>query len=187
MVDAPIFKHVGTYDENLPLPTHLTRAQYNRVIFRPDAHFVDGEIIPRTLGDSTHNRMIGELIGALDALCIASDLDACISLRLQISPTRIRVCDFVILQPDAPHEQVPTVAPLLCIEVITHGQSPEDELDTLADYLAMGVPNIWLIDPIRRAAYTFDATGLHEADPTNLRVSQTPIRLDLTEAFAAID
>jgi hypothetical protein len=51
----------------------------------------------------------------------------------------------------------------------------------------MGVENIWLIDPTRRTAYTFDATGLHLADPTNLTVPGTPIHLDLTEAFAALD
>ena len=57
----------------------------------------------------------------------------------------------------------------------------------LADYFAIGVPNIWLIDPIRRSAFTFDANGLQEADPKNLTVANKPIRLDLTEAFAAID
>jgi hypothetical protein len=51
----------------------------------------------------------------------------------------------------------------------------------------MGVKNIWLIDPIRRAAFTFDADGLHEADPANLTVPNTQIKLDLTEAFAALD
>jgi hypothetical protein len=51
----------------------------------------------------------------------------------------------------------------------------------------MGVQNVWLVDPIRRAAFTFDANGLHEADPTRLTVPGTPIHLDLTEAFAAID
>ncbi len=51
----------------------------------------------------------------------------------------------------------------------------------------MGVQNIWLIDPIRRAAWTFDTGGLHEIDPTHLIVPNTPIELDLTEAFAATD
>jgi len=69
--------------------------------------------------------------------------------------------------------------------------SPEDRIPrvtrVLADYLAMGVSNIWLVDPTNRGAFTFDATGLHPADPTNLHVSNTPIHLDLTEAFAAIE
>ena len=51
----------------------------------------------------------------------------------------------------------------------------------------MGVENIWLIDPIRRSARTFDAYGLHHADPTNLTVPGTAIKLDLTEPFAALD
>jgi hypothetical protein len=32
----------------------------------------------------------------------------------------------------------------------------------------MGVPNIRLIDPIRRKAYTYNGSGLSPADPTNL-------------------
>jgi Uma2 family endonuclease len=88
---------------------------------------------------------------------------------------------------DAPREEVITVPPLICVEVL----SPDDRIYrakfVLADYLNMGVQNIWLIDPLRRAAYTFDAKGLHEADPTNLTVPNSEIRLDLTEAFAAID
>jgi len=187
MVAEPIFNHVGEYDENWPLPKHLTLAQYSRVIFRPDAHFVEGRVVPRILGDYTHSHTIGELMAALYSVCEGLKLNSCVSLRLQISPIRIRVCDFVVLQPNAPYEPVPTVPPLLCIEVLSPGQSPNEEVDTLADYLAMGVPNIWLIDPIRRAAFTFDSAGLHEADPANLTVANTPIRLDLAEAFAALD
>jgi len=187
MATAPVFDYRGEYDENWPLPRTLTLEQYRRVIFRPDAHFVDGEIQPRTLGDWTHSKTVGEIIGALHPACTENGLSACISLRLQTSPTRIRVCDFVVLARNAPREPVPTIPPLLCIEVITEGQSPEDEVETLSDYLAMGVTNIWLVDPIRYVAFTFDAKGLHEADPTRFTVPGTPIHLDLTEAFAAID
>jgi hypothetical protein len=69
--------------------------------------------------------------------------------------------------------------------------SSEDRLpraeDVLADYFALGVPNIWLIDPIRRMAYTFGAKGLTVADPANMTVSGTPIRMDVAEAFAQLD
>ena len=68
--------------------------------------------------------------------------------------------------------------------------SPEDRITraklVLADYLTMGVENIWLIDPLKKTASTFDAAGLHHADPTHLTIPNTPIHLDLTEAFAAI-
>ena len=87
----------------------------------------------------------------------------------------------------AKREKVTATPPLVCIEIL----SPEDRLSraklVLADYGQMGVQNVWLIDPLRRAAWTFSAQGLHEADPSRLIVPNTPIYLDLTEAFAAID
>ncbi len=187
MTIQPTFNYRGEYDENLPLPAFLTQEQYSHVVFRPDAHFIDGHIIPRHLGDRTHSDTLASLIGQLDPPCRALGISCCLSLRLQISTTRIRVCDLVALKPRHPPEQVPTTAPLLCIEVLAPGQHPSDELDTLADYLAMGVENIWLIDPIRRAAFIYGATGLHEADPNRLTVPDTPIHLDMTEAFAGLD
>ncbi len=128
-------------------PEYLTLAQYRRVFFRPDAHFIEGKIIPRNLGDSIHGRTISFLIGKLHAVCDTLDLSCCISLRLQISATHIRVCDFVILAASASYEPVPTTPPLLCVEILAPDQTPDEELDTLADYRTMGVPNIWLIDP----------------------------------------
>jgi Uma2 family endonuclease len=187
MVAATNFDWRGEYDENLPIPERLSQEQYRRVIFRPDAHFVDGRIIPRVLGDSVHGHTVGCVCSTLQLADHAIGLSCCISLRLQVCPSRIRVCDIVVLKANTPYEPVPTVPPLLCVEVLAPGQLPQEELDTLTDYLGMGVQNLWLIDPLRRAAFISDATGLHEADPTQLSAPNTPIHLDLTEAFAAID
>ena len=177
------FDYRGEYDENWPLPKTLTLEQYRRVIFRPDAHFVDGQILPRTLGDRTHGEAVVAVAGCICAASETAARGCCISLRLQTLPTRIRVCDIVVLAAGAPKEPVPTIAPLLCVEVITTGQVPEDEVPTLADYVRMGVQNVWLIDPIRHAAFAFDTDGLHPVDPTNLAIFNTPIRLDFTAAF----
>jgi len=46
-------------------------------------------------------------------------------------------------------------------------------------------PRIQSIDLSR--PYTCDATGLHIADPANLTIPNTPIHLDLTDPFAALD
>ena len=109
-----------------------------------------------------------------------------IEQRIQVNEDRVRVCDVAILRADAPREPVALTPPFICVEVL----SPEDRLSraklVLADYLAMGVEHIWLIDPLRRAAFAFDEAGLHEADPARLNVPGTPILVDLTEAFAAI-
>ncbi len=107
--------------------------------------------------------------------------------RIRVAPTRVRIADLAILRADAPREKVTATPPLLCVEIL----SPKDRFSRvqvrLEDYLAMGVATSWLIDPIRRSAYIFDANGLHPADPTRLTVPNTPILVDLTEPFAALD
>jgi hypothetical protein len=51
----------------------------------------------------------------------------------------------------------------------------------------MGVTKSWLIDPYQRLAYVYDASGLHPADPTDLSLPNTPIKIDLIPIFARLD
>ena len=149
-------------------PVLLSIEEYLRTSYHPDADYVDGEIVERILGEYEHGKIQGLIFHIFTLHAKEWGTDPVVEQRI-------------------PREPVTITPPLICIEVL----SPEDRLSraklVLADYLAMGVENIWLIDPIRRSAFTFDAVGLHEADPTNLTVPNTPIHLDLTEAFAAID
>jgi Uma2 family endonuclease len=168
-------------------PVLLSIEEYLRTSYKPDVDYVDGEIEERNVGKYEHARLQWLIGGFFLPKEKIWNIQGVTEQRIRVSLTRIRVCDLVLLTADAPREEVTQTPPLLCIEIM----SPEDRLHraklVLADYLAMGVKNIWLIDPIRRAAYTFDATDLHEADPTHLTIPNTPIHLDLTEAFAALD
>jgi len=168
-------------------PTLLSIEEYLRTSYHPDADYVDGEIEERILGEYEHGKIQGWIFQIFNMNGKNWQTDPVVEQRIRVSPKRVRVCDVAILRVGAPRERVTLTPPLICVEVL----SPEDRLSraklVLADYLAMGVQNLWLIDPVRRAAFTFDADGLHEADPTNLTVPNTPIKLDLTEAFAALD
>jgi Uma2 family endonuclease len=168
-------------------PTLLSIEKYLRTSYKPDVDFVDGEIEERNVGKYEHGK-IQSLIATL--FTVHEDdwqTDAVVEQRIRVSPSRVRVCDVAILHADAPHEEVTSTPPLICIEIL----SPEDRLSraqlVLADYLAMGVINLWLIDPVRRVAYTFDATGLHAADNTRLTVANTAIAVDLSAFFAKLD
>ncbi len=75
--------------------------------------------------------------------------------RIRVAARRVRVADLCLISRDAPREQVVTTPPLLCVEILT----PEDRLPRAArvmdDYARMGVPNLWLFDPIDRVAYVY--------------------------------
>ena len=168
-------------------PSLLSINDYLHTSYEPDSDFVDGFIEERNLGEIEHSTF---------QLAIGSwfwnrrsdwRIYPVTEQRIRVAPDRVRVCDVAVLPLEARREKVTTTTPLVCIEIL----SPEDRLSraklVLSDYLRMGVPNLWLVDPLRRAAFTFDVAGLHEADPTALTVPNTPIHLDLTEAFAALD
>ncbi len=168
-----------------PLP--LSIDQYLHTSYKPDLDFVDGGLEARNVGTYEHGKIQGWLFHIFTLNAKQWATDPVVEQRIRVRPNQVRVCDVAILRADAPREAVTTTPPLICVEVL----SPDDRFSrtklVLADYLAMGVENIWLIDPIYRAAFTYNATGLHEADPTQLTVPNTPIHVDLTETFASLD
>jgi len=168
-------------------PALLSIEAYLHTSYSPDVHFVDGEIEERNLGEYTHAFIQGFLLSLINENVDAWGLEAVVELRIRIGSSRVRIADITLIGADDPIEEVRTTPPVACIEVL----SPEDRLSraelVLADYFAMGVPNIWLIDPIRRSAFTYDGAGLHVADIANLAVAGTPARIDLTPAFAQLD
>ncbi len=168
-------------------PTLLTIDEYLRTSYHPDADYVDGEIEERNLGEYEHAKVqhfIDVLFGNHED---DWEIDTVVEQRIRVNSSRVRVCDVAILGADAPHEHVTATPPFICIEIM----SPEDRIPratrVLADYSLMGVPNIWLVDPIRRVAYIYNASGLQLAASLVLTVPGTPIRLDLNDIFLKLD
>jgi Uma2 family endonuclease len=169
------------------VPTIVLLEEYLRTSYHPDADYVDGEIEERNLGEYEHARLQYVLAGIFGKNEREWNVRGLTEQRIFINTSRVRICDICFISREAVRERVLRTPPILCIEIL----SPEDRLSraeiVLQDYLNIGVQNIWLLDPIRRAAHTFDAKGLHMVNYDVLKVPNTGIRLDLTEAFAAID
>jgi len=167
--------------------TLLSIDEYLRTSYHPDADYVDGETEERNVGKFQHARIQALISSLFIANEKAWSVQAVVEQRIRVSMSAIRVCDVAVLRSDTPYEEVTATPPLVCIEIL----SPEDRISrverVLTDYFAMGVPNIWLIDPIRQDAFVYDGTALRVADPANLTVAGTPIRLDLTAMFAELD
>ena len=122
-------------------------AVYLQAEYEPDVDYLDGSLEERNVGERDHAawQLAVQLWFAQHAR--EWNTIGLPELRIQVSATRYRVADVAILDRDAPYEQIPKTPPLAVFEVL----SPEDRLsrvrERLADYEAMGVAEIWLIDP----------------------------------------
>jgi Uma2 family endonuclease len=133
--------------------------EYLSTAFHPDVDYVDGHIEERNVGEKEHSKLQGRVYAMLLQLRV---LVPFVEARLQVSATSYRVPDICAYEAE-PDEEVFTQAPVLCVEIL----SPEDRMSRITsvtlDYLAMGVPNVWVLDPSKKKAYAAShAVPFHE-------------------------
>lgn len=167
----------------MPAATLISVSEYLSTTYRPDCDYVDGAVVERNLGERDHSRIQTLLAIFFGTRESEFDVYALVEQRVQVKPTRFRIPDVCLLPADAPDEQIITHPPLICIEVL----SPEDTMsrvvERLDDYLNMGVPNIWVIDPQTRRGYRYTSEGFLEAKDGVLRASDSAITVPLTALF----
>jgi Uma2 family endonuclease len=156
--------------------------EYLANVYRPDCDYVDGEVLERNLGEKDHGRLQLKLGAYFLARQSQWNTYAIVEQRVQVRPGRFRIPDVCVLLGET-DEQVLTAPPFLCVEIL----SPEDRmtrvLDRIDDYFKMGVPNVWVVDPVRREAFHATASGdLHRVSDV-LRTSNPSLEVPLTEIF----
>ena len=92
----------------------------------------------------------------------------------------------VVLRSD-PVEQVRVSAPQLCIEFLEPEDRMEEVTGRLDEFVAMGVENIWTLDPSDRSAATYSRFGMKRVEGDRVEIAGTEIYLDVRETFAALD
>ncbi len=112
-----------------------------------DVDYVDDHLEERNLGADCHSKWQLALQLWFSMHAEAWDVLVRPALRTRTGARRYRIADVAILDAAVPQEPVPSHPPLVVFEVL----SPEDRLSRvkvrLADFAAMGIPEIWLIDP----------------------------------------
>lgn len=167
-------------------PSSISLDEYLRTSYQPDVDYVDGELRERKLGTPEYARVRNAIAAWFWHRRIRWGLHPVTEQRIQVSPTRIRICDVAVLHCHSPREGFLQTGPLVCINLLSSEESVDAQKQILAEFRDMGSRNVWLVDPHRQTAYTFDAEGLHEADASHVEAPGTPIHLDLREACAAI-
>ena len=154
--------------------TNVPVEVYLRSSYEPDAEYVDGRIEERPMGEFDHSSWQDAIQAWFRQNVKDWNLRARPELRVRVSATRYRVPDVTVLDRAQPVEQIITIPPVAVFEVL----SPEDRLPRLKvkleDYRAMGIQEIWVIDPrdssyfryqdrqlTRRDTFSHAARGIH--------------------------
>jgi Uma2 family endonuclease len=155
--------------------------EYLTTSYRPDCDYVDGAVVERNLGEYDHSNTQA----ALCAHLVAHEPPGCktlISVRVQVAATRIRVPDLCVI--NTGRERIVSKPPLVCIEVLAREDTVESMQERIEDYLAFGVPCVWLINPRTRRAYVYTSAGMRVAKGGILRIEDPDITVPLAEIFA---
>ena len=164
--------------------TIVSLGEYLQTSYRPDREYVDGELRKRHVGKWDHARVQSLLVRFIGNHEAKWRVISSTEQRIQVSATRVRIPDLVVLEEGYPPE-VLIDPPLLVIEVLSPDDTYFDIQDRSLDYLNMGVPVVWLVDPKSRTARICLEERWLAA--TILTVPGTAIAVDIAEIFAQLD
>ena len=167
--------------------TLIPVSEYLNTTYRPDRDYIDGELRERNLGERPHAVLQGILFAIFHANRRQWNIVALPEQRIQTSDKHFRIPDVCVLRRSDPVDPIVHTAPLICIEILSPADTLSDMQERIDDYVAMGVANNWVIDPVSRHAYVASTSGFQAPSDGAFSVAGTPIRITLTELFAEFD
>jgi Uma2 family endonuclease len=164
--------------------TRLSLSEYMKTSYRPDREYVDGELRERDVGEWEHARLQALLAIWFGPQEKSWSVKVATEQRVQVSLTRVRIPD-VMLVSRGPQPEVVVDPPLLVVEILSPDDTYTETQSRSADYLHMGVPCVWIIDPTSRTARQCVGDAWTAVD--KLAVPGTLIWVDLLKLFADLD
>jgi Uma2 family endonuclease len=161
----------------------ISLEEYLGKTYRPDREYVDGGIRQRNGGKWEHARVQWLLAAWFCAHEKEWGIVGSTEQRVQVSESRVRVPDLVVLTAGAQHD-VLTDPPLLVIEILSPDDTYSDTQERAQDYRAMGVGTVWIIDPKTRTGRT--CSGAEWIESSRLEVKGTPLYVNLAEIFSQL-
>ena len=169
------------------IPVYVPREEYLETTYHPDRDWIDGETKERNLGEQPHASVQGFFTQLFRNHSAEWKIRVFPELRVQTSADHYRIPDVCIVRRETPFEPVVLTPPLLCIEILSQDDRMSEIQERVEDYLAMGVPAVWVVDPRRRRAYAAIPSGVLEPAVAELAVAGTDIRVPVPDIFAELD
>lgn len=160
--------------------------EYLHTTYHPDREYVDGQLVERNVGEYFHGRLQALIVAILASRERARRFRAFTELRVRVSDApRYRIPDICVKA--LPHEVTPVLlCPDLAIEIVSPDDQVQEMLTKVGDYLAAGIPYIWVVDPYRRTVVEASPSGIRAIPSQKL---STPLvgEVDFAELFQQLD
>lgn len=136
--------------------TLISPAEYLATSHSPDREYVDGYVIERNLGQKNHSKLQMAIAAYFYSRRVEWQIAVWPEQRIQTKPYRYRVPDICVTFGE-PDEQVFTKPPYLCIEILSPDDRIADAAAKAEEYLAAGVPFVWLIEPETLSGWIYNS------------------------------
>jgi Uma2 family endonuclease len=161
--------------------------EYLRTAYEPDTEYVLGHLVERHVGEWDHSLLQALITGLLLQRRRPRRFHVLTEQRVRVSDDpRYRIPDVCVVSVAHHREHVLTKPPHLAIEILSREDEPAEMLAKVGEYLNMGIPHVWVVDPYKRKVVEADRQGIRESSS---RVVETDLVgvVDFNELFAQLD
>lgn len=166
-------------------PTIVPLSEYLNTSYRPDCDWINGEVRERNVGERQHATVQRFFTAYFANRGRELEVEGLPEQRVQVAATRFRVPDVTVLRASDPYDEIVKTPPLLCIEILSKDDRISEVEERAQDYLMMGVPMVWIVDPKKRLAFQKDASGLEVVE--ELTLPSHSVGVPIAEVFAELD
>lgn len=142
-------------------PALVSLQDYLETSYEPECEYVDGDLIPKALGAKDHARLQFHVARLLYRYEEAGLCQIATEQSVRVRETAVLIPDICLLQPDNAEHGVVRQPALLCIEVLSPSDRFTYTVSKCDEYLLWGALACWILDPIEKKAWFYDAQGLH--------------------------
>jgi Uma2 family endonuclease len=156
-------------------------SEYLAKVYRPDCEYIDGALLERNVGQTEHSRCQTLMSRYLSNREEKWGICVLVEQRVKVRATRFRVPDITVVLGPLPEDPILHEPPFLCIEILSPDDRMSDMQERIDDYLAFGVPRVWVVNPAQPRAFHYTRDGMREAWDGVLRTDQPEIAVPILE------
>jgi len=174
------------YARSMATSSAVPVEEYLHTTYHPDMEYLEGQLVERHVGEYFHSFLQSLIVGLLLSRRRERRFRVFTEQRVQVSDRpRYRIPDICVKA--LPHAITPILLkPDLAIEVVSPDDEAADMLAKIGDYLAAGIPHIWVVDPYQRTLVEADQAGIRQP-PTSMLSTPLVGEIDFASLFAQLD